>query len=161
MASTPHVVARNGIIIPLLPHQGGILHRFNQPENKLVIARVSEDALTPDSAERMVSEATKENEVHVTPAARPDTASVAALAEANKANTVLQEQVAAMQEQMAKFMAAQANTVAPTAVMPEAIVPAPELPSAAAVAATAEVVDAKVTRAKKAKVEAPEPTVVM
>lgn len=56
MANTPHIVSKvNGMRIPLLPHQGGILHRFTNPENQLFVAKVSEEAIAvKDSDERMV-----------------------------------------------------------------------------------------------------------
>lgn len=53
----PHVVsAVNGLYIPLLPGQEGILHRFTNPENQLVFARVSESK-TRDTATTLVSPA--------------------------------------------------------------------------------------------------------
>lgn len=65
--STPYIKsAVNGIIIPLLPGQAGILHRFNQPENRLVIAGTSETLqrqarpAAPDNAANLVVESTPE-----------------------------------------------------------------------------------------------------
>lgn len=94
--TTPHArSAVNGMIIPLLPHQGGILHRFGQPENRLVIASTSEPA---EEAGRLVLEAPEDP----------------ALTRALEANKAMQEQMAAqaaqlasMQEQMAALLAAQ------------------------------------------------------
>ena len=56
VANTPHIVSKvNGMLIPLLPHQGGILHRFTNPENQILISKVSEEAMTvKDTDERMV-----------------------------------------------------------------------------------------------------------
>lgn len=43
MATLPYVQSRvNGIKFPIAPAFRGILHRFDNPENKLVIARTSE-----------------------------------------------------------------------------------------------------------------------
>ena len=59
--STPHIVSRvNGLKIPLLPHQGGILHRFNNQENKLVISHVSTDSYVKDTDSMLTSPATPE-----------------------------------------------------------------------------------------------------
>lgn len=59
--STPHIVSRvNGLKIPLLPHQGGILHRFNNPENKLVISKISTDSYVKDTDSMLTSPATPE-----------------------------------------------------------------------------------------------------
>ncbi len=42
----PHITSRiNGMKIPLLPGQASILHRFEQPENKLVVSSTSYNAL--------------------------------------------------------------------------------------------------------------------
>lgn len=95
--STPFArSAVNGMIIPLLPHQGGMLHRFNQPENRLVVASTSEPAA-------------EEGKLVIEGGTDP------ALTQALEANKALQtqmseqsQQLAAMQAQMAEFMAAQA-----------------------------------------------------
>lgn len=65
--STPHIVSRvNGMKIPLLPHQGGILHRFNNPENKLVVAKVSTDTYIKDTDSMMSIPATPEPDAAAT-----------------------------------------------------------------------------------------------
>ena len=43
----------NGMVIPLLPHQGGILHRFKLPGNTPVVDRIA-NATAPDDRRRMV-----------------------------------------------------------------------------------------------------------
>ena len=47
----------NGMVIPLLPHQGGILHRFKRPGNPIVVDRI-EGAAAPDDRDgrRLVME---------------------------------------------------------------------------------------------------------
>lgn len=71
MSSLPFITsAVNGIKVPLLPGQAGIMHRFRNPENRLVISEVSESGRI-DSDERMVIAATQESEVPVVPARRP------------------------------------------------------------------------------------------
>lgn len=54
--SRPYIVsAVNGLKIPLLAHQAGILHRFETPENRLFISKVSEhDDVVPDSEQKIV-----------------------------------------------------------------------------------------------------------
>ena len=56
MTKVPHITSKiNGMKIPLLPHQGGILHRFAVPECQLVISGVSQESLAiKDSDTRMV-----------------------------------------------------------------------------------------------------------
>lgn len=55
--------------IPLLPHQGGILHRFGTPENQLFIAKISEESIAvKDDAERMVIADSDPSEVASSPA---------------------------------------------------------------------------------------------
>lgn len=62
--NTPFIRSRvNGIAIPVLPGQAGILHRFHQPENQLVVAQVQErsaQAAPPDTASDLVMEGTPE-----------------------------------------------------------------------------------------------------
>ena len=71
MSNLPYITsAVNGIKVPLLPGQAGIMHRFRNPENRLVISEVTESGRI-DSDERMVIESTKESEVPVVPARRP------------------------------------------------------------------------------------------
>jgi hypothetical protein len=42
MSTLPHIVSRvNGMKIPLLPGQASILHRFEQDQNRLVVASTS------------------------------------------------------------------------------------------------------------------------
>jgi len=63
MSTLPHIVSRvNGMKIPLLPGQAGILHRFEQKENKLVIASTSFNPLTDarDSDAELVFEGVKD-----------------------------------------------------------------------------------------------------
>jgi cell division protein FtsN len=101
----------NGMLIPLLPHQGGILHRYGQPENRLVIAATSE----PEAEAPQL----------VIPS-EPDPA----LAETQAANQKLQalvqaqaEQLRAFQEQMAQMqqmVQAQQTSQAPQAPKPRA-----------------------------------------
>ena len=43
----------NGMVIPLLPHQGGILHRFKLTGNTVVVDKLS-GATAPDDRRRMV-----------------------------------------------------------------------------------------------------------
>ena len=49
--------AVNGMKIPLHPHQAGILHRFEQPENRLVVSNTSETKGLPPEPERMIADA--------------------------------------------------------------------------------------------------------
>lgn len=59
--STPHITSRvNGMKIPLLPHQGGILHRFQVPECQLVIAKVSTDSYVKDDEQMLTVPSTPE-----------------------------------------------------------------------------------------------------
>lgn len=59
----PHIVSRiNHMKIALLPGQASILHRFEQPDNKLVVASTSYNALLDqrDDANDLVIPATQE-----------------------------------------------------------------------------------------------------
>lgn len=50
----PHIVsAVNGIKIPLLPGQAGIMHRYTNPENRLVIASVHDQGAEQDDETRL------------------------------------------------------------------------------------------------------------
>lgn len=59
----------NGLQIPLLPGQAGILHRFTNPENQLVISGVSEAGVT-DTDEPLVIPSSVESEVATAPASK-------------------------------------------------------------------------------------------
>lgn len=68
MASLPFVQSRiNGMKIPLLPGQAGIMHRFRNPENQLVISHATEHGRI-DTDERMVLDSPAPNEVPTAPA---------------------------------------------------------------------------------------------
>lgn len=68
MASLPFIQSRvNGMKIPLLPGQAGIMHRFRNPENQLVISHATEHGRV-DSDEKLVIPATQESQVPVAPA---------------------------------------------------------------------------------------------
>lgn len=85
--STPYVhSAVNGMKIPLHPNQRGILHRFAQPENRLVISRTSETSAGPVSEARLVLDS--EDEAASTVAPQAD------------ASAELRAEVAAMQAMM-------------------------------------------------------------
>lgn len=57
----PHIVSRvNGIKIPFLRGQSGIFHRYENPENKLVVASVHENGSTAREPEDLVIPGTKE-----------------------------------------------------------------------------------------------------
>lgn len=60
--SRPYITSRiNGLKIPLLPHQAGILHRFSTPENRLFISDVSEhDDVIPDNAQKLTIAASED-----------------------------------------------------------------------------------------------------
>jgi hypothetical protein len=80
----PHVVsAVNGMKIPLPPHHAGIMHRFTQPENRLVISQVNENGARPDTETRLTVAPTADPAAAVADAAptggvfEPDAARVA------------------------------------------------------------------------------------
>jgi hypothetical protein len=59
----PHITSRiNGMKIPVLPGQASILHRFEQPDNKLVVASTTYNALLDqrDDANDLVIPATQD-----------------------------------------------------------------------------------------------------
>jgi hypothetical protein len=59
----PHITSRvNGMKIPFLPGQASILHRFEQPENKLFVSATTYNALLDqrDDANDLVIPATQE-----------------------------------------------------------------------------------------------------
>jgi hypothetical protein len=59
----PHITSRvNGMKIPLLPGQASILHRFEQPDNRLVVASTTYNALLDqrDDANDLVIPATQD-----------------------------------------------------------------------------------------------------
>lgn len=61
--STPHIVSRvNGMKIDLPPGQAGILHRFTNPENRLVVASVHAEGSTAQEPEKLVVPGTPEGE---------------------------------------------------------------------------------------------------
>lgn len=63
----PSIVSRvNGLRIELLPHQAGILHRFDTPENRLFISEIATDRPVPKDTEQMMTIASSED-----PAAAP------------------------------------------------------------------------------------------
>ena len=66
----------NGMVIPLLPHQGGILHRFKLTGNTPVVDRIS-GATAPDDRRRMVMESPHNSSTESEKAA--DAESVAAM----------------------------------------------------------------------------------
>lgn len=114
--STPYVKsAVNGMIIPLLPGQAGILHRFNQPENRLVVAGTSETLqrqatpARPDTDAKLVLESTPE-------------ASVPPLPAGVVPGTAIADPDAEMHERMAA--ASTATHTAPTPVATPPVVPA-------------------------------------
>ena len=60
--SRPSIVSRvNGLRIELLPHQAGILHRFDTPENRLFISEVATDRPVPKDTEQMMTIASSED----------------------------------------------------------------------------------------------------
>jgi hypothetical protein len=59
----PHITSRiNGMKIPILPGQASILHRFEQPDNKLIVASTTYNALLDqrDDANDLVIPATQD-----------------------------------------------------------------------------------------------------
>lgn len=64
-SSVPHITSRiNGLKIPFPRGQAGILHRFTNPENQLVISQVSEHgSIVNDNDERLVVNSVPESEV--------------------------------------------------------------------------------------------------
>ena len=75
----PYITSRvNGMQIPLLKGQVGIMHRFAHPENKLVIESIHENG-TPagKEPERMTIAASTESEVASSPARAPRSAASA------------------------------------------------------------------------------------
>lgn len=57
----PHIVSRvNGIKVPFLPGQSGIFHRYQNPENSLVIASVHTNGSTAKEPETLVVPGTSE-----------------------------------------------------------------------------------------------------
>lgn len=132
--TTPHARSSvNGMIIPLLPHQGGILHRFAQPENRLVIASTSEPAA---EAERMVSEGTPDPMLQQ---ALQENAQLREQAQSQEATIAAQgDALKRLQEQMAALMATQAAAPLPqaTPVKPGKAKAQPQEDAAATPAAT-------------------------
>lgn len=131
--SYPHIVSRvNGMKIPLLPGQAGIMHRFEHPENRLVIASTSHNPITDarDDATALVVPSTQGPE---------DVASAAphAPAPAQAAPAPVSDELAAMRAQMAEQAA--------------------QLAAAQAALAAATAAAAKPAKAAKAKAAAPAP----
>lgn len=57
----PHITSRiNGIKIPMLHGTVGIMHRFENPDNRLIIASVNPNGVVAKEPERMIIAATKE-----------------------------------------------------------------------------------------------------
>jgi hypothetical protein len=134
----PHIVSRiNGMKIALLPGQASILHRFEQPDNKLVVASTSYNALLDqrDDANDLVIPATQDPaeapRAHVSqtkprPQAQP-VADTGALVQAQKVAearaAAAEQELAALKAQLAA--AKTAETKAPKAkAVKEANVPA-------------------------------------
>ena len=57
----PHIVSRvNGIKVPFLPGQSGIFHRYQNPENRLVVDSVHANGSTAQEPETLVVPGTAE-----------------------------------------------------------------------------------------------------
>jgi hypothetical protein len=113
----PHIVSRvNGMKIPLLPGQAGILHRFEHPENRLVVASTSYDPINDsrdDAAALIVPSGSAPEGAEPAAAAAPVNDEVAQL----RAQLAAQaEQLAAAQAAAAKPAKAKAKPAAPAPV---------------------------------------------
>jgi hypothetical protein len=64
-SNVPHITSRiNGLKIPFPRGQAGILHRFTNPDNKLIISEVSEHgSIINEGSDRMVVNSVPESEV--------------------------------------------------------------------------------------------------
>ncbi len=114
----PHITSRiNGMKIPFLPGQASILHRFEQPDNKLVVASTTYNALLDqrDDANDLVIPATQDpaeaprahvSQTKVRPQA-PAVADTGALAQAQKA---AEARAAAAEQELAALKASLAVT---------------------------------------------------
>jgi hypothetical protein len=104
----PHITSRvNGMKIPLQRGQVGIMHRFTQPENKLLISKVDEQGYKVEENERMVigSDTTDSGQI-IPPAAAPE--ANLALEEAQSAARAAEKELAELRAQLAQAQAAQA-----------------------------------------------------
>lgn len=134
LPNTPSVrSAVNGMTVPLHPHQGGILHRFNQKENKLVIAGVSGEPKEADP-EKLVLAGT------VDPA----------LAEALKQNAELREMVVAQGDTLAEMR----QYMSDLKVAKLAGTEPPQVPAAAPQVPAGDAATAKPARVSRKKAEA-------
>jgi hypothetical protein len=108
----PHITSRvNGMKIPFLPGQASILHRFEQPENKLFVSATTYNALLDqrDDANDLVIPATQEPgeapRAHVSQTKpRPQTQPVAdtgALTQAQARANAAEQELAALKAQLA------------------------------------------------------------
>lgn len=149
----PHITSRiNGMKIPVLPGQASILHRFEQPENRLVVASTTYNALLDqrDDSQDIVIPATQDPaeapRAHVSqtkprPQAQPvvDTGAQAR-AEAEAAN----RRAAAAEQELAALKASLAvTTKGPKAKADPA--PAPAFTAPAIPAATTTVLEGAVS----------------
>jgi hypothetical protein len=115
----PHIVSRvNGMKIPLLAGQAGILHRFEHPENRVIIASTSYDPINDsrDDAAALVVPSSSAPEA-------TDASPTAAAAPVNDEVAQLRAQLAAQAEQLAAAQAAAAKPAKAKAAKPAA--PAP------------------------------------
>lgn len=57
----PHITSRiNGIKVPFLHGQTGIFHRYENPENKLIVASINPNGSTQREPEKLVINGTPE-----------------------------------------------------------------------------------------------------
>ena len=91
--NTPYIRSRvNGIMIPLHADQVGIMHRFAQPENQLVVSEINSRGGNASSEQGMTLQVP----------ATPDPATAAQTAAAQSAQTAQAAHAAAMQAQAAQ-----------------------------------------------------------
>jgi hypothetical protein len=108
----PHITSRvNGMKIPFLPGQASILHRFEQPENKLFVSATTYNALLDqrDDANDLVIPATQEPgeapRAHVSqtkPRTQPQPVTdTGALTQAQARASAAEQELAALKAQLA------------------------------------------------------------
>jgi hypothetical protein len=116
----PHITSRiNGMKIPVLPGQASILHRFEQPDNRLVVASTTYNALldqrddanditipaTPDPAEAPRAHV---SQTKVRPQAQAVT-DTGALTQAQARASAAEQELAALKAQLATAKAPKAK----------------------------------------------------
>jgi hypothetical protein len=116
----PHITSRiNGMKIPVLPGQASILHRFEQPDNRLVVASTTYNALLDqrDDANDITIPATPDPaeapRAHVSQTKRPQAPAVADTGAQRQAQIDAETRAAAAEQELAALKASLVMTKAP------------------------------------------------